>query len=263
MAPKKKDAEDLLTKLTLAGLSQNEAAFYLASLKLGKAPVRKIANMAQVNRSSAYTLFESLKSRGIVSSVKKSGKTVVDPLMPQKFIELQREQLESLEKSVEELQYLFRIAKQEPGVKFFEGEEGLKNVLKSILDEASDICIFGDGDAFQKAIPGWTELYSSKRVEKGIPARILLRGTPNAIASIKQLRNVRGKKRELTHARVLPEALNIVGGFDVFGQKTILYSFEGTCVAVMIESPIIRQMMKSIFEILWSLAETYENTLLR
>lgn len=261
---KSKKAQDhLLKALAAAGLSEAEAAFYLAAAQLGKESVRKIASEAGLNRSSAYSLFASLKSRGIVSAVTKRGKVVVEPVAPRQLLALQKDRLDVLEKSVEDLGYLFRVAKQEPGVKFYEGAEGLKMVLKEILEEAKEVCIFGDGDAFKHAVPGWTEAYAERRVANDIQARVILRGSPDAIASIKKLRGTKGKKHELTKIRVLPEALRIVGGFDIYGQKVVLYSFDEKTVAVVIESPMICQMMKSVFEILWSLAETYERTLLK
>ncbi len=259
----KKKHDNVLHQLALAGLSESEAAFYLAAVQLGRASVRKIASKAGLNRSSSYAVFDHLKSRGLVSAVKKGGKNVIEPIEPWRFLEKQKEQLVSLEQSIEELNDLFRVAQKEPGVKFSEGEEGLKNVLKMILEETKEVCIFGDGDAFKRAIPGWTERYSLKRADRGIKARVILRGTSEAIASLKKLRNSQSKKHELTRIHLFPEAMNIVGGFDVYGTKTILYSFDEKNVAVVIESVMISKMMKSIFEILWSLAETYDRTLLR
>lgn len=252
----------LSQSLALAGFSPREAAFYLAAIQLGRAPIRQVALRARLNRTSAYSVCEALKVRGLVSVVKRTGKAFVEPLAPQRLLERQQDGLASLERSIEELATLFRIAQKEPGVTFYEGEDGLKAVLQSILDEANEVCIFGDGDAFKRAVPGWTEAYAATRSRRGIRARLLLRGTPEVIASIKKERTT-GKKDALTKVRVLPEALNIVGGFDAYDQKTVLYSFEAKTVAVVIDSPVISRMMKSVFEILWSLAETYEKTLLR
>lgn len=258
-----KTKEHLIKTLTTAGLSEAEAAFYLAATQLGKESVRKIASLAGLNRSSAYSLFTTLKSRGVVSAVTKKGKVVVEPIAPRKLLALQKDRLEVLEKSVEELGYLFRVARQEPGVKFYEGQEGLKTVLQDILEEAQEVCIFGDGDAFKRAVPGWTEAYAERRVANDIKARLILRGTPEAVSSVQKLRAVKGKKLELTKMRVLPEAMNLVGGFDVYGEKVVLYSFDEKNVAVVVESPMISRMMKAVFEILWSLSETYDRTLLR
>lgn len=258
-----KTIDQLRTTLSSVGLSDTEAAFYLASAQLGKASVRKIASQAGLNRSSAYAIFAALKTRGIVSGVTKQGKVLVEPIAPKKLLALQQDRLATLEKQMDVLSYLFRVAQQEPGVKFYEGAEGMKAVLKEILEETKDVCIFGDGDAFKRAIPDWTETYADRRIASGIRARMILRGTPEAVASIKRSRLTKGKKHELTMMRVLPEAMNIKGGFDLYGNKVVLYSFDEKTIAVVVESSMISAMMRSIFDILWSLAETYERTLLR
>jgi len=246
------------------GLDERESRFYVAALKLGKSPISKIARAADLNRSSSYTVVQALIQKGLVSQVKNSTGLIITPIQPQRLLEIQEEQRDLLEEQVKRLQDIFAIAQLEPGVQFFEGKEGLKTVLNSILEEAKEIYVLGDGDAFRKAIPGWSEQYSERRSDRKIRTRLLLKATPQTIGAAKYLRSSEAdQKKAYSKIRLLPEALGIKGGFDVYNDKVILYSFEERNVAVVIESKMISAMMKAIFEMLWNVAEGYERTLIR
>jgi sugar-specific transcriptional regulator TrmB len=250
--------------LQALGLSEQESRFYIAALTLGKSPVSKIAREANLNRSSVYTIVERLAEKGLISRGKTSTGLAISAASPKHLLTLQEEQAIKLAKHVEQLQDLFVITKAEPGVRFYEGPDGLKNVLTMILEEAKEVCAFGDGDAFRKAIPGWTERYSERRSAQKIHTRLLLKATPQTIGAAKYLRSSQpDEKKAYSKIRLLPEALGIKGGFDVYNNTVILYSFDEKNVAVVVESMMISLMMKAIFEILWEMAEGYEKTLIR
>ncbi|MBI4836354.1 MAG: hypothetical protein HY817_03785 [Candidatus Abawacabacteria bacterium] len=252
----------LLQVLTACGLDKRESAFYLASLALGKATMSKIAWQAELNRSASYEVMRSLKSLGLISTVKSKLGLLVIASDPERLLVLQREKYEAISQSLESLRYLFTVAQSEPGVRMFEGLEGMKQVLQMVLNEASEVLVFGDGDAFRKAVPGWTEEYSSKRLQRKIKSRLLLKATVASIGTVKSFSQLNSEKSRLSQIRVLPAAFNIVGGFDVFADKVILFSFDQKNTAVVIESKVISAMMRGIFEMLWTLAEGYNQTLL-
>ncbi len=253
-----------MSALQTLGLSEQESRFYVASLTLGKSPVSKIAREANLNRSSVYSIVKRLSERGLVSHSKTSSGLVISATSPKHLLALHEEQTTNFIKQVEQLQELFVVAKAEPGVRFYEGSDGLRAVLTTILEEAKEICVFGDGDAFRKAIPGWTERYSERRSNQKIHTRLLLKATQQSVSAAKYLRSSEEDgKKAYSKIRLLPETLGIRGGFDVYNNTIILYSFDEQNVAVMVESKMISSMMKAIFEILWEMAEGYEKTLIR
>jgi len=257
-------SENIIEELEKFGLSQIEAKVYCAVLALEKNSVDNIAKRAKINRTSCYTVLERLNNSGLISSVKNKGKTVYKAAPPEKFLEILEENKKSIESIIPDLKSIFDSKKNDADIRFYKGGEGLKTVLNMILREAKEVLIFGDGDSFKTAIPHWTQYYSDKRAEHDIKARIILRATSQAIDSAKSLNLKNSKKSELAKIRVLPEALVATNsGFDVYGNKTIFYSFEKEPLAVVVESRIISQMMKTVFETMWNEAEKYNNTLLR
>lgn len=256
-----KEKIDILALLKVAGLDRRESAFYAAALTLGKGLVSRVARDADLNRSASYEVMESLKVKGLISTIKSSRGLMVIPSDPEHLLRNQKERYDLLANNIEELKYLFTVAKHQPGVRMYEGKEGLKEVLQMILALGEDVCIYGDGDAFKQAVPGWTECYAEERARLGIRSRLLLKASPDVFKSIQSLATMKSAKEHFSSIRFLPAALGIVGGFDVVGDKLILYSFEETTIAVVLESKIISTMMRAIFEMLWNLAEPYQKNL--
>lgn len=244
-----------------AGLDASEAKLYTLLLTLGGVSHQRLATRAQINRSSSYAIIDRLKKKGLVALRSKAGKQIIVPVAPKRLLELEEERLDYLKEHlpiVEQLSKNLGFLEWGSSMQYFEGKEGLKSVLSLILEENKEVRIFGDGDAFKRIFAGWADLYSKKRQEKNIKARLLLKGTPLAIDSAKRRRG-----SALSQIRVLPQSYPIVGGFDVVGTKVVLYSFTEDVVAVVIEHKIISTLLATVFDILWQEAEKYDRTLLR
>ena len=255
---------EILQKLETFGLSENEAKTYCAALVLEVASVDSIARHAKLHRSSCYPILEKLKRLGLVSQSRQKGKLVFKASPPEKFLDILEEKRQEIQKIMPALKSLFEITEGKPGVRLYEGKEGLKTVLNSILKEAKEVLIFGDGDSFKKVIPHWTDGYAEKRKMHNIKAKIILKATPSAIKKAKILRSLKSTQSSFTKIRVLPEAYVAPnGGFDIFNDTVVLYSFEKQKVATVIESKVISRMMEGVFEILWNEAGKYDRTLLR
>lgn len=80
--------EEILRSL---GLNNKEVKIYLANLQIGSNLVQKIANFANLNRTSAYDLLKSLEQKGFVSYTIKSGKKYYQAVDPKKIIDLLKE----------------------------------------------------------------------------------------------------------------------------------------------------------------------------
>jgi hypothetical protein len=180
------------------------------------------------------------------------------------MLDILNEKKEGVEKIIPQLNSLYEVNRGKPNVNFFDGQEGVKTVLNSILEETKELLVFGDGNSFKHAIPGWTEQYSLRRAKKGIKAKFLLKATPLSIECGKKYKTIKDVKSEYTQYRVLPEAYELeYNGFYVYNNKVALCVFEKEPMAVVIESKIVANLLKSMFNILWIVAEKYDNTLLR
>jgi HTH-type transcriptional regulator, sugar sensing transcriptional regulator len=249
--------ESIISSLVKYGLSENEAKIYCATLALEDSTVDKIAKYADLNRTSSYPVLERLKNLGLVSQSKKRKKTIYKAVPPEKFFDLLDEKKEIVSSILPDLKSLFAISRGQPDVSFFEGKEGLKTVLNDVLNEAKEVCILGDGENFINTIPGWTEAYVSKRAGKKIKVKLILKASPYGIKSIKKLLES-SQYNQLLKVRMLPEIYRInYSGFDIYNKKVVFYSFEKFNHAVVVESSVINQLMRTVFDILWETSEKY------
>jgi sugar-specific transcriptional regulator TrmB len=138
--------EQLLSKLRSLGFSDKESKVYIASLKLGSAPIQKIAKLATVNRATTYVVVQGFMNKGLMSSYTKGKKRLFTPESPDKLSALIREdkaKVEAKENTINEilpsLSGLYDTTQggNRPQVKFYEGKLGLTAVREEILKTKS------------------------------------------------------------------------------------------------------------------------------
>ena len=138
--------EQLLLKLRSLNFSDKEAKVYLASLKLGSAPIQKIAKLANVNRATTYVVVQGFMDRGLMSSYTKGKKRLFTPESPDKIsaiIQADKAKVQAKENTINEilpaLSNLYDTTQggKRPQVKFYEGKLGLNTVREEILKTKS------------------------------------------------------------------------------------------------------------------------------
>lgn len=120
-------------------LSENEISVYLASLQLGNAIVKDIANRARLNRTTAYNILLQLRKIGIVSSYQKNNIVHFSAAEPQRItdilnkrIQKQHDLKEKLHNLLPELKVLYRERSSGASIKIFEGMDNVSAVYNSV-----------------------------------------------------------------------------------------------------------------------------------
>jgi predicted transcriptional regulator len=96
----------LAAKLQSLGLTDKEARVYVASLFLGPASVQRIAEQAEINRPTAYSILDELMANGLMSQTTQDRKTVYvaeDPQALERWLESQKAKLDAKKKDLKEL----------------------------------------------------------------------------------------------------------------------------------------------------------------
>lgn len=114
------------------GMSEKESQVYIALLEMGEANIAQIAKQSGVKRSTVYLALNSLKETGLVSSLKKS-KTIFCAEDPRKMLDELDRKKELLETTMPELLASFALFDRKPGVKYFEGISGIKEIYYDFL----------------------------------------------------------------------------------------------------------------------------------
>ncbi len=118
------------------GLSDKEAAVYLALLAVDHASVLDLAKKTKINRTTIYFVLESLSKKGLASEIQQGKKTLFAAEPPERlatYIERQRVTLEEhsrrLQDMLPEIKAVQRETGERPVVKYYEGREGIISSL--------------------------------------------------------------------------------------------------------------------------------------
>ena len=236
-----------------------ESATYLASLELGvPSPASTIAKKANINRTTAYDILESLEKKGILVSYVKRGNRYYEALPPTKFVAYLKEQSEKYARlAVEadallpELNTHYRALTGRPRIYFYEGEEGLIRVYEETLQSSGEILAYASDQVNQEAIPWYFPQYYKRRSAKKIPIRALFPDTPKD-----RERHLLDKK-ELRRSRLLPKKiLDFTPEINLFDNKIMIADWKEK-LGIIIESKEIVKVFKQTFELAWEASEKY------
>ncbi len=235
--------------LVNAGFTNRESEAYLALLQLQENLASEIAKKTKENRTHLYDTLNSLIRKGLASYVIKNGKKYFKPAPPEKICEYIDEKKKLVEKSLPELQELFKPRVQAPTIEVFEGKEGIKTVLFDVLRENKEWMCMGSTGKSPEIIPFVLEHFHKKRIKQ----KILLK----AIFNDDEFGRERGKtvsKQQFAQVKYLQKTSPAT--IYIYGNKvtTILWQKE-KLIAIMIKDKDIAQTYKEYFDALWQIAK--------
>lgn len=116
------------------GLSPKEIKLYLALLQLGEETVFELSKKAQVKRTTAYSILEGLKEKGIVSRRQAKKAALYSAVEPEQLLKVYQERVEGFKEVLPQLKALKKDSSKGPKVQVFEGREPVKNVYYEVVE---------------------------------------------------------------------------------------------------------------------------------
>ncbi|MEI7749978.1 MAG: helix-turn-helix domain-containing protein [Candidatus Moraniibacteriota bacterium] len=239
-------------QLQSAGLNENEAKIYLAALELGQTSVSRIALKSVIKRTTVYLSLDNLMKKGLVSAIKKGGKTLYFAEDPRDLERIMEERKKEISDIIPQLLAFTNLIDNKPEIRYFEGEEGIKEVLmqtlefpgKEILMMFSESYFSDFGDEF------FEKTYRPERIRQKILSRTLMPDN-------EQMRAFSGKSvQHLRQAKFLPPGLfKIDIEMLIYEKNKIAIISYKEKFAFIIDSQAIHSSFKSIFETLWAVAK--------
>ena len=250
-------------KLILDRLELNpiEKDVFIANYQLGTAPASAIAKKAGLNRVTAYEALRRLSKKGLVRiGAKRNTKIkyfeVEDAQAVENSLLQRRENLETaihdLRKILPEFRSLRKGAPDRPKILFYEGIEGIKNILLDTLAQKSDIIYsFVSAEYLETSYdPKFLEHYWTRRTELKIPSWGIMPGTEKARGFYAQERNIRQLRRVKF---IPPELYTFENNIDVYGDNVAITSLAPDDeYGVIVRSRSIAGGLRAIFKLLWS-----------
>ena len=253
---------EFIQELTHLGLKDEEASVYLASLELGPSPVQNIARKAKVVRATTYVILEALMKMGLVTKYKEGKKTLFSAEPPRQLTRLlEKEQdalkvkQDELDELLPELQVLMKTSGNRPSVRYFEGKEGLHAMRQEIVmhtKSGGTVYNFTPADYLVAVFPDREDSYFKQRVAKRVYGRTIFTTKSQTLKErwFSEHMDLYSERRFVD-----PERFPSTGGMTIFEDRVAIGAFTGKLMGVVIESPVMADMMRALFDLAWISAE--------
>lgn len=246
--------------LEALGLTPRDLQVYTAVLRLGSAPLRKIAEEVNLNRGTAYDVLKRLLDLGLVSYVDAKTHRYFTGEDPHKLRGLAtrhevaaQEARAILEQFIPVLEDVAGSSEHRPAVRYYEGESGVRDILEDVLaatlrqssgraELGAETNLYrvyssvGLRDLIASAWPG----FSKARIQRNIRVRALSLGEGGKTVGLDE-------RKWLTKSTGAPTYIFIYAGKTAYvaaDEKKRLFG-------VIIEDPAIAATQTLIFDELW------------
>ncbi len=233
----------------------------MAALTITPALASVIAKQACLNRITTYEALKRLTAKGLIKTRGKSGKRgryfeTEDVEVIKSKLEERKQQYETLLQKVDaiipDMRSLYAGNEKAPEVYFYEGRDGIKNVLLDTLKQKPKESIaFASADFLQKGYEkSFLETYWKKRVEMKIPARGIAPDTIKARELFSPERNI----KELRKVKFVPVPYyNFSDEIEIYGDNVGIISLhKGNEHGIIIRSQSIADSFRALFNLLWN-----------
>lgn len=238
--------------LEQALLTKDQATVYSALLKNGPLPAGRLAKKTPLKRSLVYKILEQLGELGLVEKKDSTGQiTVFAAEHPAKLKDLAEKQESGAKEAQAVLDTImasmvsdFNLVHGKPGIRFFEGVDGLKKIYDDILETGNDFYLVRSifEPVYTKEIVPIIEKFIQKRVAKKMTVTAL---TPT---------DTLGARTPASDAKILfkrtwidKKDYDVPVEIDIYGNKIAFLSFGKELIGVIIESAQIAQSLKKLF----------------
>lgn len=245
--------QDLLSQ---TGLTPNQATIYELLLQEGPSKASKISQKSPLKRGLVYKILDELVELKLAKIEEKSGSvalfTAEHPnalreLVKQKEAEVERAKA-GIDQLLPQLTSEFNLAIGKPGVKFYEGEDGIKKVWWDSLEQTEEIYTYLDLEAVGKNFTDLNNAYFKEREHRKIPKKAITN------ASEYNQKFLANYDRVLTKVKLIknfPADFSAVT-MHIYKNKISYTTLSGKAmIGIIIEDELIYKMHKMLFEFNW------------
>ncbi len=247
--------DSLSRELMHLGLSEKEAAVYVAALQLGPTPVQDIAKQSKVNRATTYVMIESLEKRGLISSTQKDKKRIFIAEAPDRLLSLLRLQKKELEeqeseltKMLPKLNAIFNRSGEKPEIRYMEGPEGLESLRREFEELKGETVQIIGYDAFTKTVDFDDSIKHRETLKKKkATARVLYVTSQSREQIAATLWD--GLDFHVVSPKLFP--FKVEGEITIRGEHVYMFTYTLGPLAVDVRSPILADTLRAMFELAW------------
>jgi len=238
---------DIKNTLEQFGLEGKKADVYLACLELGSATVIEIARKAGIKRTTCYDILLDLMEKSLVSETYKGKKRIFIGEDPEKIKKRLQEKERLLSEILPQLKSIHNIKGGRPKIRFYEGQEGLKEVYNDTLNYSGEILMFASYHIVSALGKDWADNYIKKRVQKEINVRAIMPGTELLTKEFLSHDQEQRRMTKIINPKKYPFSIEI----NIYGHQKIALMSSQEQTGIIIEGSEIYKTLRLIFELIW------------
>lgn len=255
---------EYIENIVSAGLSKEQAVVYEVILKLGEVPAstisKSIPNPYSLSRPLVYKILEELIKLDLAEKKDTLGKVATflpkHPIAITKAIDDQKDRIEQAKgqfiSTSGKLSSLFNLMSGKPGVQFYEGKNGVWEVLMDSLTSTEEILSYADLEAIEKYIPDLNAEYSVMREDKGIKKRAMVIDSKISRGFLNSYNHNITTVKLIKETKKIPQFKTIM---QIYDQKVSYITLtDQYLVGVIITDQYIANTHKYLFESMWEIS---------
>jgi sugar-specific transcriptional regulator TrmB len=244
--------------LIQAGLSREQALVYGSLVASGASLASDTARRAGISRTLTYKVLGELSDLGLVEKRDQPGKVATfvaaHPLKLKELIEKRQQEakdaLTALEGVLGPMTSEYNIAGGKPGIEFFEGMDGIAQVLDDTLSAKEVIYTYADLKAIDDVYRELNKEYLEKRKRRHIEKQGILADTPFTRTMLASY------DTSVTDSRLIKyknePSKTVIQMYD--GKTSYIVMDRAEPVSMIVHDAHVTEAHRAIFEALWNYA---------
>ncbi len=244
--------QEIRETLERFGLRQKEQAVYLELLSLGQTTVTPLAAAAQIPVTTAQSILQRLAKTGLIAVSARKSRHLYEAHDPIALRRLLERQIQDLQSAIPLLQGLRREDLSPAKVRIYSRERVTDIFHRALQCKQKQIHEIVAAKDLQ-AVLGERFHFSRRRIKAGVRLKSL-RVESQEIKHYSQATH----RRELRDAKFLPRTLTFRASIFFWDDSVAFFTDKHEGIALLIQSPLLREMMQQVFDLLWDLSRKME-----
>lgn len=240
------------------GLTEVEGKVYLALLELGGGYASGIAKRAKIPRVNCYHTLEKLTEKGLVSFITKENVRYFSAEPPERIVSSLEEKLRYAKGILPELLSMTNALTFKPKIKYFEGIEGVKNIMEDTLKAKTDLLGYSNLKGAADLFGPYIKEYAKQKMQKRLKTRIICPSSPEAFEYIKNHYPANFPLELIEILFVNPKEFWFEHEVTIYDDKVAVISLNNEeMVGMIFESSVYARSQTAIFNLAWLGASSF------
>ncbi len=246
------------------GLTEPQAAAYATLVRLGKSSAPTVSKEIGESRSNAYKVLDRLCALGLATKSQHRARILYYPASPAALERLVQQRLNAvklqerkLDAEMPEMLDFFFAHTEQPGIRFYQGKEGLKQIYSDILATTKTLYLLRSPEDVRFFGESFFAELRKKRALLGIQTIAITPDVPSANhdPAIDQ-------QNKMLRTWIPADAYTARVEWNIAGDKVALISYGKEAIGVVIESKQIAESFRQAFMLMQRAGESAKTGLI-